>query len=106
MASKTINCAVPITYLKYFKNDFWLEPGQDFELEIDYPLSSPAKFKFNTGSDGMGFVGLSTFIGKCYAKIYDNCEKYGVWGHDIEDLRLTGIQVDIKNKTIRLYIGS
>jgi len=83
---------------------------------IDYPLTN--EYKFNLSSDtGFTRVHLLNEINKAYRKIYaeeeasatiktiplekrktlinrnDTNGKYGIWGHDIEDLMLTRIEV-------------
>lgn len=83
---------------------------------IDYPLTN--EYKFNLSSDtGFTRVHLLNEINKAYRKIYaeeeasatiktiplekrktlinrnDTNGKYGIWGHDIEDLMLARIEV-------------
>ena len=86
-----------------------LPANKKYELTIDYPLSSPAKYIIKTGK-GMNFIGLLKEIGKAYIKVYadddKNDSKYGIWGHEITDLALEGISIDHKKKTIKLDIGS
>lgn len=115
-ASVTLMMHVATTANCKSTKDIWLEPNQIFEVKIDYPLSHPAKFKLRTGKDGMGIFGIATAICKKYQEIYDEEDergededgdtKYGIWGHDIEDLHLEGININFEKKTITIDVGS
>ena len=95
---------------------------QEVILIIDYPIKTPVEFKLHT-TNGKGFtrVDLIRAIGEKYRMIYDEEEKtatiktipverrkrslnrnqtngkYGIWGHDLQDLALSSIQVIEKN---------
>jgi hypothetical protein len=88
----------------------FLPPNKKFELIIDYPLQCPTHIKFNTGKTGMGYMALVKKIKKEYARIYaeddSGSERYGVYGHGIEDLVLERISIDFGEKLITLDIGS
>lgn len=109
-----ITVFMPITDLMGWKGEFQNLPANStYELIIDYPLSNWGRFKIKTGKNGLGLVGLLSKIGKLYQEVYDTDEededgeeKYGVWGHDITDLHLEGIDIDHKRKKIRLVMGS
>jgi hypothetical protein len=84
-----------------------LPPNQIFNLEVDYPLSKPyPTFAIRTGKKGMTLDGILREVGKAYKKVYANTDKYGIWGHDIGDLHVEGIQVNFKTKHIYLSMGS
>jgi len=85
-----------------------LPANQTFDLIIDYPFGGEHEYHFpiKTGKRGLGLMGLLNKIGKAYAKIYNDPDKYQVFGHDIGDLQLEGIKVNFKTKRIRLSIGS
>ena len=115
---QSITLDIPITYLAAtWKGSFdKLPANKTYELIIDYPLSNPARYQIKTGKTGMGLVKLLGTIGKLYQKTYDvedssmdNEEdggRYGIWGHDIGDLALEGIDINHKTKKITLDIGS
>lgn len=114
---QSLTVFIPITNLDaIWKGTFnKLPPNSSYELEIDYPLDRPAKFKINTGKNGMSLVVLLGKIGKYYHKVYEQEDldianhkegRYGIWGHDIEDLSLEGLDINHKRKTIKLSIGS
>lgn len=102
-------CQVPI----YMLTSTWkgeikkLPPNKVFSLIIDYPVHKELTFKIKTGSKGLTFTKLLQKIGKVYETIYES-EKYQqfIYGHDIYDLTLEDISVDMRNKIIRLGIGS
>lgn len=83
---------------------------------FDYPLNKPVSFEFNN-PNGFTRKDLILLISKKYHEIYDEEEKYaktktiprekrsgiinrnetdgkyGVWGHDLSDLDLSGIEI-------------
>lgn len=108
---------VPVTMISYsWKGNISLPRNKIYTLFIKYPLSNPAKFDIKTGKNGMGIIELIGAIGKVYKKIYeiDDLEEksnndnftYGVWGHDIGDLNLSGINVDHVKKQITIDVDS
>lgn len=54
----------------------------------------------------MGLGKLLQKIGEAYRKVYEEEDKYGVWGHYITDLAIEGIKVNYKTKKITLDVGS
>ncbi|SRR5258706_6526389 len=107
--SENINLDVRVTDLAegYWQGTFTKLPANKvFILKIDYPLSTCATFKLKTGKQGMGLIRLLNEIGKAYTKVYVQDEHYGIWGHDIGDLVIEGININYKNKTISLSVGS
>lgn len=106
----TINISVTNLAESIWKGDLQKLPAKKiYELVIDYPLSNPAIFKINTGKTGMGLIALLSKIGKLYQQTYDVEDangRYGIYGHDIDDLAIEGITVDHKKKRITLSVGS
>lgn len=73
-------------------------------LYLDYPLSVVVKKEITFDS----LYSLIKEIRKTYGEIYKNREsaiKYGIWGHDIYDLQIEGIQI-YKDYSINVSIGS
>ncbi|CAB4196966.1 hypothetical protein UFOVP1290_486 [uncultured Caudovirales phage] len=116
---QSINVDAQVTGLSFWKGDFdKLPPNETYQLIIDYPLGTPAVYKINTGGNGMGLPSLLARIGKFYQKTYDVEDEtiskggdpasgcYGIFGHDISDLCLEGINIDHKKKQITLDVGS
>jgi hypothetical protein len=101
-------------------------------LIIDYPLNNPAKISIKPSSGEFTREELVKIVSKEYNRIYKEEEesaktktvpleerkglinrnqtdgKYGIWGHDIDDLDLSNIIVHRKNGQIilELYIES
>lgn len=102
-------CHIPVTMLasKWQGEIKRLPPNKTFTLIIDYPVVKELTFKIKTGSRGLTFIKLLQKIGKVYETIYKS-KKYEqfIYGHDISDLTLEDISVNMKNKSIRLGIGS
>jgi hypothetical protein len=105
---QSITIFIPVSNLEgIWKGDFEKLPtNQTFDLIINYPLDREYHFVIKTGKKGMGLIDLLRKIGKVYNKIYFDPDKYGVWGHDIHDLQLEGINVDFKTKKITIEVGS
>jgi hypothetical protein len=103
---------------------------KEVELEIDYPLNEIYKGKLTTSSKGFTRKELIEEISKRYHQIYEEEEataktktiprekrkglinrnetdgKYGIWGHDLSDLFMTGIDVyKTKEGKIVLRLG-
>jgi len=86
--------------------DISIPPNQTYELKIDYPLSIVATCPIKTGANGLHTAGIISKIAKFYRKIYDNEEKFGIWGHCMEDLTLGHIRIDHKKKEVTISVGS
>jgi hypothetical protein len=103
---------------------------KEVELEIDYPLNEIYRGKLTTLNKGFTRKELITEISKRYHQIYEEEEatattktiprekreglinrnetdgKYGIWGHDLSDLFMTGIDVfKTKEGKIILKLG-
>ena len=113
MKNQNVQVFIPMTMVgsSSFKGQFEnLPPNETYTLLIDYPhMDNYPSFKIKTGKNGLGLIKLLSKIGDLYRKIYDDedCDgRYGIFGHDIDDLSIEGIHVNNKNKTIKLSIGS
>lgn len=99
-----------------------LSPNKTYTLVIDYPTSVPYKAKIKTGKKGMTRIELADKVCQHYRKMYAEedsstqippllgCQggaapmlnrqqtdgKYGIWGHEIEDLVLVNANIDAK----------
>lgn len=100
----TRSCWFAVSRKKY-GNDITLLPNQTYTLKLDYPLERAFTFQFKTDKSGMGILGLVGKIQSFYRKVYAAPVKYGVWGHDIDDLTITSISVSKKN-LITIEVGS
>lgn len=105
---KKIDIDVRISKIKTYVKDiqYKLPPNESYKLIIRYPLSNPAEFEIKTGKDGLNQLDLIAKIGTCYNKVYKNADKYGIWGHVIEDLVLVGIDINHTKKIITLQVDS
>src|SRR5262249_51886020 len=70
-----------------------LQPGDQMTMEqeglpttvrglIDYPLEKPCLFTINIGEEPWSVWDICCAFADQYARIYEQSEKYGVWGHD------------------------
>jgi hypothetical protein len=104
-----INCAVSLADCgdpDQWSGDFSrLPPNKVYNLRIDYPCT-PTIFAIKTGKKGLSLINLMHKIILSYGKIYDNVDKYNVWGHDMDDLVIAEIEVNHKTKTISLGVDS
>ena len=82
-----------------------LKNGDKIVGYIDYPLApdKAQKFQFTWKENRFD---LCRQICEAYHSIYEEKEKYGVWGHDIGDLVIEQLQIDTEKKTVELFIGS
>lgn len=108
---ESLDIHIPVTYLgSTWKGNFEKLPAnKTYELIIDYPLENPAKFKIKTGRSGMNLITLLGKIGELYQETYDKEDAtgcYKIYGHDIDDLNLGGIDIDHKKRTIKLGVDS
>ena len=103
-----------------------LPPNKEYILKIDYPLSTPAKFKVSSGKNGITRGKLVALIRKYYQKVYEIEDsstkikpkmipnmlnrdftdgKFGIWGHVIGDLVLVDAEIS-KEGVITLGVDS
>jgi hypothetical protein len=53
---------------------------------INYPLKRPCLFTINVGQAPWKVWDICCAFSEQYARIYEQPEKYGIWGHDLSDL--------------------
>lgn len=98
---------IQISFLKYFSGSLdSLRANSEYTITMDYPLDEPVTFKIVTGKKGLTPGNLLKKIGMLYRKIYQNSDKYKVYGHALEDLILEAIRINHKTKQITLSLGS
>ncbi len=104
-----ITCHIPVTMLasKWNGKIEDLPPNETFILIIDYPVNEDLVFKIKTGAKGLTLTKLLNKIGNLYEMMYHS-KKYDdiIYGHDIDDLNLSEVIVDLEKKTIKLGIDS
>ena len=110
MAKSKIDLDIQLTSCEHWgrKSDVNLPPNKTYRLMINYPFSKAFLYKFKTGKTGMGIGALLGKIYECYVKQYKAAEtdsEQNYW-HIIEDLAIEGIEIDHKNNTIYLSMGS
>ncbi len=77
------------------------------QIVFDYPLTDPVTFSFTTRcKKGWTRKALFCAIRQGYRKIYQNDEKYGVWGHCMEDLVIEGVRQNKRGGKFSLDMGS
>ncbi len=80
-----------------------LTKSKSITIRLDYPLDGDYDFVYSS-KNGFTLSKVISLIRKSYKKIYDNPGKYGVWGHDIGDLIIEG--VELKKGIISVWTGS
>lgn len=84
------------TYLHTCKGlvwDRWI-PSKELKVIVSYPLNSHYMFTIiKPKSKQMTIAGIAWKIAQIYKSIYENPNKYGVWGHDIQDLTIESITI-------------
>ncbi len=101
-------------------NEIILQGGNQFDLEIIYPLETPFVTKLDT-KNGLSRREVVDFVVKSYKQIYKEEKqsskikaanlpnmynrnqtngKYGIWGHDIGDLVLHSLYIDGNKLTV------
>lgn len=104
--------------------DNCLEEGEPLSLTIDYPLSKEVTF---TVPFSYCVNEMIDVICDKYREIYEEEEatkthnpepnprlynrpesdgEYGIWGHELGDLFIEILEVDVKNKTLNMFVGS
>jgi hypothetical protein len=101
-----MRCDILVTNSFCFKGKITLPSNQTYKLIIDYPVSLTYVKNIKTGKTGKDSVDIIRAIGVAYTHVYNDTEKYGIWGHDMDDLVIEGIKVNHTKKIIELLIGS
>jgi len=61
----------------------------ELEIVFDFPLRHETTFTAKAKNPkGFTRAELGTFINENYSKIYEDQQRYGVWGHDLAKLKL------------------
>lgn len=107
----------------YDLDDWWQFKPRTLYVDIEYPLErgvrltikpmtirveekKPGKKSRCVDTRSEMTVGYFLWsVAKEYERIYKEHEKYGVWGHAIEDLGFETIHIN-KNGVVDLFIGS
>lgn len=100
-------------------------PNEVLNVKFDYPLSNKVVFKYEKNK-GFSLRELVDNICKSYSQIYKEEKrtskerggrmhgmlnrnktdgKYGIWGHDLGDLALEGLDIS-EDGTVNLWVGS
>jgi hypothetical protein len=78
---------------------------KDIMIKFDYPISTPVIMKFKS-KDGFDLVKIINCIIEGYYKIYKDGDKYGIWGHSIDDLSIEEIRYCKDKNLITMCVGS
>jgi hypothetical protein len=73
---------------------------------IDYPLERPCLFTINVGEEPWSVWDICCAFAEQYARIYEQPERYGVWGHDLSDLWIEGLLYFSEKRLIYPHVGS
>ena len=73
---------------------------------IDYPLERPCLFTINVGEEPWSVWDVCCAFAEQYARIYEQPERYGVWGHDLSDLWIERLLYFPEKKLIYPHMGS
>ena len=73
---------------------------------IDYPLERPCLFTIEVGDEPWSVWDICCAFAEQYARIYEQPEKYGIWGHDLSDLWIEQLLYFPEKKLIYPHVGS
>jgi hypothetical protein len=73
---------------------------------IDYPLERPCLFTIDAGDEPWSIWDICCAFADQYASIYEQPEKYGVWGHDMTDLWIERLLYYPEKGLIYPHVGS
>lgn len=73
---------------------------------IDYPLERPYVFTINVGEEPWSVWDICCAFAEQYARIYEQPEKYGIWGHDLTDLWIERLLYFPEKRLIYPHVGS
>jgi hypothetical protein len=73
---------------------------------IDYPLERPCLFTINVGEAPWSVWDICSAFAEQYARIYEQPEKYGIWGHDLTDLWIERLLYFPGKRLIYPHVGS
>jgi hypothetical protein len=94
-----------------------IRDGDSIELEkeglpttvrglIDYPLERPCVFPIEIGEEPWSVWDICCAFAEQYRRIYEQPEKYGIWGHDLTDLWIERLLYYPEKKLIYPHVGS
>jgi hypothetical protein len=73
---------------------------------IDYPLERPCLFTIDVGKEPWSLWAICCAFADQYVRIYEQPEKYGLWGHDLTDLWIERLLYYPEKKLIYPHVGS
>jgi hypothetical protein len=73
---------------------------------IDYPLERPCLFTINVGEEPWSVWDICCAFAEQYAHIYEQPEKYGIWGHDLSGLWIERLRYFPEKRLIYPHVGS
>jgi hypothetical protein len=73
---------------------------------IDYPLEHPCLFTIDVGEEPWSLWDICLAFADQYARIYEQPEKYGIWGHDMTDLWIERLLYFPRKRLIYPHVGS
>jgi hypothetical protein len=73
---------------------------------LDYPLEVPVLFTIETGANFWNLWDVCVAIANQYARVYEQADRYGVWGHDLTDLVIENLLYYPTEGLIYPHIGS
>jgi hypothetical protein len=77
----------------------------DINIEFDYPIKSPVQFPFHHDG-GFTLKDILMAVRDGYNRIYEDAEKYGVWGYEVDDLFLESVETATSTLIILTVSGS
>lgn len=84
-------------------------PTRTYTVDLDYPLHAIARVKVypyrtDRGHQHVTVGYLLAMLGRAYRRIYREPEKFGVWGHGIDDL--TFAKIAVRDNIINIGVDS
>lgn len=73
---------------------------------IDYPLERPCLFTIAVGGEPWSVWDICCAFADQYRRIYEQPEKYGIWGHDLSDLWIERLLYFPDKGLIYPHVGS
>jgi hypothetical protein len=73
---------------------------------IDYPLDRPYLFTLEVGEEPWSVWDICCAFAEQYARLYEQPEKQGIWGHDLSDLWIERLFYFPEKRLIYPHVGS
>jgi hypothetical protein len=73
---------------------------------LTYLVGVPVLFTIKTGVELWPLWDICCAVADQYAKVYEHAARYGVWGHDIDDIVIENLRYFPKERLIHPSIGS